>query len=51
MFRDENGDNFWVGVGNVLPIKCETENSRRTLPINAGFEDGEREPPVKKCDL
>ena len=29
----------------------EIENSRRTLPINAGFEDGEREPPVKKCDL
>ena len=40
-----------VGVGNVLPIKYETENSRRTLPINAGFEDGKREPPVKKCDL
>ena len=27
----------------------EIENSRRTLPINAGFEDGEREPAVKKC--
>ena len=35
-------------MGNVLPIKYETENSRRTLPINAGFEDGKREPPVKK---
>lgn len=45
------GTNFG-GCGQCFAYQIyEIENSGRTLPINAVFENGERELLVKKCDL